>query len=147
MNQELLKKAREAKTAEELLKIAHDAGLTEFTEENARGYYDLLHQTGEMADSELEDAAGGCTQYYENTGKRIVTSGNLCAKRMDNDRLWVCRSCGMIAALCNCYPEPTEFEDFWGVVIRKTKESCGTCDFLHSNPNKLYFYCSQLGNW
>ncbi len=133
MNQELFKKAREAQSPEELIELAKEAGLPEITEENAREYYDLLHQTGEMTDSELENATGGCTQYYENTGKRLVTPGNLCAKRMDNDRLWVCRSCGMIAALCSCYPEPSYIEDTFGVVTRHTKFNCAVCKFYDSS--------------
>ncbi len=133
MNQELLNKAKEAKSPEELLKIAKESGMEDFTKENAREYYDLLHQTGEMTDSELENATGGCTQYYEDTGKRIVTSGNLCAERHDQDRLWICKSCGQIAALCHCYPEPSYIEESFGCVTRKTKYCCGACKFYNGS--------------
>lgn len=144
MNEEILAKARTAGSPEELLKIAQEGGIEGITEENAGEYFRLMHKSGEIPDDELKGTSGGAA--YDSEGCLIVTEGNLCRQR-NKKSIWRCKKCHQDESHCNCYPEPTEFEDFWGVVIRKTKESCGTCDFLHSNPNKLYFYCSQLGNW
>ena len=60
MTEDLLKKACEAKSPAELLKIAHDNGMSEFNEENAKAYFDMLNQHGEISEEELENAAGGC---------------------------------------------------------------------------------------
>ena len=60
MSEEILAKARKARSPDELFKMVKDSGFDGFTEENARGYFDLLHQSGEIADEELESAVGGC---------------------------------------------------------------------------------------
>ena len=64
MNEELLAKAKAAGSPEELLKLAHENGMSYFTEENANAYFNVLHQSGEIADEELENAAGGCGGGY-----------------------------------------------------------------------------------
>lgn len=60
MTKELLKKAFEAKSPEELLKLARENGVLEITEENAKAYFDAINQGGEVAEDELEGAVGGC---------------------------------------------------------------------------------------
>ena len=57
---ELLLKAKEAKSPEELLNIARASGMTDFTEENAKAYFNVLNQHGELADEEIDAAGGGC---------------------------------------------------------------------------------------
>lgn len=58
MDQEIIAKAKEAKSAEELLAMAKENGM-ELTEEEAEEYYDRLHASGELADDELDSVAGG----------------------------------------------------------------------------------------
>ena len=59
MNKELLAKAKEMKTPEELMALAKENGI-ELTEESAAAYFDRLHpQTGELSDDELDNVAGG----------------------------------------------------------------------------------------
>lgn len=59
MNEELVKKAKEAKTVEELLALAKENSI-ELTEEQAKACFDQLHSTsGELSDDELDDVAGG----------------------------------------------------------------------------------------
>lgn len=59
LNKELLAKAKNAKTPEELIALAKENG-TEMTEESAEAYYNLLHpQNGEVSDDELDNVAGG----------------------------------------------------------------------------------------
>ena len=58
-NPELLEKAKQAKSAEELLVLAEENG-TKMTEERAKTYYAHLHPTsGELSDEELDSVAGG----------------------------------------------------------------------------------------
>ena len=58
MNSELIAKAKEAKSAEELLAIAKENDI-EITEDEAKEYYDRLHASGELADDELDSVSGG----------------------------------------------------------------------------------------
>ncbi|MBQ5329416.1 MAG: Nif11-like leader peptide family RiPP precursor, partial [Oscillospiraceae bacterium] len=59
MNQELVNKARKAKSVEELLALAKENGI-ELTDEQAKEYFAQLNPTkGELSDDELEDVAGG----------------------------------------------------------------------------------------
>ena len=64
MNKELLAKAKEAKTPEELLSLAKENGV-ELTDESAQAYFDLIHpKTGEISDNELDNVSGGCGGGY-----------------------------------------------------------------------------------
>ena len=59
---ELLEKAKQAKSPEELLILAKENG-EELTEDSAKAYFDQLHKTGELTDDELDNVAGGgCVQ-------------------------------------------------------------------------------------
>ncbi len=65
MNKELLAKAKEMKTPEELMALAKENSM-ELTEESAKAYLDLLHpKTGELSDSELDNVSGGCGGGYD----------------------------------------------------------------------------------
>ena len=75
-NEEMILKAREAKSPDELLKIAHDAGMTDFTEENARVYFNALNQSGEMSDEEIDAAGGGCAVRAHD--QKMVSALNFC---------------------------------------------------------------------
>ena len=55
---ELIAKAKEAKSAEELLSLARENNI-ELTEEQAKECYDRLHSSGELTDDDLEKVAGG----------------------------------------------------------------------------------------
>ena len=56
---ELLEKAKQAKSAEELLTLAKENDI-ELTEENAKAYFEQLNTpTGELSDAELDNIAGG----------------------------------------------------------------------------------------
>ena len=57
---EQLKKAKAAKTAEELITLAKAEGI-EATEEQIKAQFDAMHKEGELADDELENVSGaGC---------------------------------------------------------------------------------------
>ena len=64
INQELLAKAKEAKTVEELMALAKENNI-ELTEEKAKEYFSKLHsETGEISDDELDNVSGGCGGGY-----------------------------------------------------------------------------------
>ena len=59
INQELLAKAKEAKTVEELMALAKENNI-ELTEEKVNEYFSKLHsETGEISDDELDNVSGG----------------------------------------------------------------------------------------
>ena len=55
---EMIEKAKTAKTAEELLAMAKAENI-EMTAEEAAKYFAELHKTGELSDEELDNVAGG----------------------------------------------------------------------------------------
>ena len=62
MNNELIAKAKHAKSPEELLALAKENGV-ELTEESAQAYFNQLNpKMGELADDELDNVAGGGCQ-------------------------------------------------------------------------------------
>ena len=70
-NNELLEKAKQTKSAEELLALAKENKI-EMTDEQAAAYYEQLHPTsGEIADDELENVAGGCCCDSLRNGDRV----------------------------------------------------------------------------
>lgn len=73
---ELIEKAKQAKSAEELLALAKENKI-EMTEEEAGAYYAQLHPTsGEISDDELDNVAGGGC--YAKDGRLVVTNGYHC---------------------------------------------------------------------
>ena len=85
LSNELLAKARAAKSPEELLALAkeNDIGLTE---EEAKAYFDQLHpQVGELSDDELDNVAGGAC--YARIDKTVVSAGHRCPH-------YFCKHCG-----------------------------------------------------
>ncbi len=77
---ELIAKAKGAKSAQELIAIAKENG-TELTKESAKAYFDQLHKTGELADDELDNVAGGGC--HNGDGRLITTIFNSCSH-------WIC---------------------------------------------------------
>lgn len=70
-NQELLEKAKQTKSAEELLAFAKENGM-EMTGEQAKSAYAKLHPTsGEVADDELDNVAGGGCGNSIRNGDRV----------------------------------------------------------------------------
>ena len=67
--EELILKAKTAKSEEELLALAKENGM-ELSEESVRAYFEQMHKTGELADDELDNVAGG---WCYNHGKPVVT--------------------------------------------------------------------------
>ena len=96
LNKELLAKAKNAKTPEELIALAKENG-TEMTEESAEAYYNLLHpQNGEVSDDELDNVSGGGCH---NGGKLVVSVMHYCDE-------WRCKDdgsqCDIDGILVNC---------------------------------------------
>ena len=77
-NSELFEKAKEAKSAEELLSLAKENGV-ELTKEEAQEYFAQLNKSGELSDEELDNVAGGgCQTSVGGESYTVVTSGKRC---------------------------------------------------------------------
>ena len=76
MAPELLKKARMAKNAAEIMDLAREAGMSLDLEE-ANGFLKELHTEGEMADDELDNVSGGvCSMDQKTMNKMSISAGN-----------------------------------------------------------------------
>ncbi len=141
MNKELLEKARAAESPEELLKLAHKVGMDDFTEENAKAYFETMHHSGEIADEDLDVSAGGC---YNSAGELNVTLGNLCSARNSATPQWICKQCKQPAALCRCLPEASDFEESLGFAFKsKVKNACETCEYIKTYLSGGNYICSN----
>lgn len=90
-----MKKAKTAKSADELFALAKENGI-ELNEEQAAAYYAQLHPvSGEMSDDELENVAGGGCNSGD--GRLVVTAGYKCLK-------FVCKNCGFTGTEYDCFP-------------------------------------------
>ena len=98
MNQELIIKAKAAKSVEELLELAK-ASNVELSEEQAKEYFAKLNSTkGELSDDELDDVSGGgCgeskTKYCPNCNSelRMISEGT---GNFSMKFYYLCDSCG-----------------------------------------------------
>ena len=95
MDQELLTRAKAAKTAEELLTLAKENGM-ELTEAEAKTYFDLL----ELSDDELDNVSGGGC--YSSGGRLKTTCGYKCRHYEDGPSTF-----GVKGTCCRCR--------YWGV--------------------------------
>ena len=84
INNEIMAKAKQAKSPEELMALAKENGI-ELTEEAASTYFNLLNPNmGELADDELDNiAGGGC----HNGGRLVVSVMHYCDE-------WRCKDDG-----------------------------------------------------
>ena len=98
MNQELIIKAKAAKSVEQLLELAK-ASNVELSEEQAKEYFAKLNPTkGELSDDELDDVSGGgCgeskTKYCPNCNSelRMISEGT---GNFSMKFYYLCDSCG-----------------------------------------------------
>ncbi len=124
---ELLEKAKQAKSPEELMALAKENG-TELTEESAGAYFEQLHKTGEVAEDELGNVSGGSC--YNSDGRQIVTVAYCCTaftckkcggKYLSTTYLPVCNECGY-SAMCDHCKSCTYEKGLWLCNHRKKKK-------------------------
>lgn len=116
-NEELLEKAKQAKSAEEILVLAKENGM-EVTREQAAAYYAQLNPvSGELSDDELDNVAGGgCggsnTDYLDDLygGECVYCPKHKCSK------------CGSQYGIYNCLLVP-----YAGSAVKLCMVDCETC--------------------
>lgn len=96
MNKELIAKAMEAKSPEELMALSKENGM-EMTEETANTYWGQLHpKSGELSDDELDNVAGGSC--YADDGYLKTTIGHRCKYYEDYEK----SDFGIRGTCCRC---------------------------------------------
>ncbi len=91
MTNELITKAKECKSVEELLELAKENNI-EMTAEEAEAKFAELNNDGELSDDEIENAAGGACGYTS-----VSIDGKyykLIDDRTDSCNKFTCRACG-----------------------------------------------------
>lgn len=97
---EIMAKAKEAKSPEELMALAKENGI-DITEEIVNEYFGRLHPAlGELSDEELDNVAGGGC--YSDGGRLKTTSGYRCKHYADGQSTY-----GIKGTCCRC--------KYWGV--------------------------------
>lgn len=81
---ELIEKARQANSPEELLVLAKENNF-ELSEDKAKEYFERLKNSGELSDEELDNVSGGGCYYKD--GRLVVTAFYLCKR-------YECEFCG-----------------------------------------------------
>ena len=96
LTQEMMEKARAAKTAEELLEIAKANGV-EMTEDEAKTYFAQLNpKSGELDDDMLDGVAGGIVQLINPSSSRLGGSDGDITSFQDGRTCPKCGSGSMI---------------------------------------------------
>ena len=77
MNEELIAKAKETKSVEELLALAKENEI-ELTEERAKEFFEQFHESGALSDEELDMVGGGCSTKVGDKEYTVVTNHTKC---------------------------------------------------------------------
>lgn len=88
LTNEMIQKAKEAKSAQELLALAEENGV-EMTEQEAIERFEALNAlSGELSDDELDNVAGGgCgSKKKDNTPPSLFNVGDLVVYKLNPDR-------------------------------------------------------------
>ena len=122
MNKELLAKAKETKTPEELMAFAKENNM-EMTEESAKAYFDLIHpKTGDIPESELDNVSGGGC--HADDGREIVRNA---ATKMS------------LQALALCSANAAAWRYATTANTAHTKKDCGFATKIATEKTKTYF--------
>lgn len=127
---ELIEKARQAKSAEELIARTKENGF-ELTEDEAKAYFEQLNKSGELSDDELDNVAGGGC--YRDDGRLVVTEQYSCKR-------FSCGYCGQEIAekhhLCA------------GAGGLKVFKRCADCKYSTLNGSVLFtLLCNHPDNY
>ena len=136
---ELILKAKEAGSAEELLKLAKESGI-EMDAEGASAYYAKLHKTGEIADDELDNVSGGGCNTSD--GHTVVTSGLKCFTGCyESNSYMVTAESGSQTRVMAEYHEMDNMQKRAAWAVFALEGECGQCRYLAFDGS--VGYCSK----
>lgn len=129
---EMMEKVRGAKSAEELLAMAKEIGMEDFTEESAKAYFALLQpKSGEVADDELANVTGGGCY---NKGELVVSLMTTACKDE-----YVCKHCGAGVA--------ASYQTQHGIAHACPKASSGMANYLCNSCRNCKYIKYERGLW
>ena len=132
---EIYKKAKGAKSPEELIDIARTSGV-ELTPEGAKTYFEAINHSGELSDDELDVSGGGCAVRAH--GQKMVSYLNSCSH-------WRCNACngnyGYDETWKRTYqiPKPEYLPE-------ESLQAC-TDNFHHHDCDDCYYVSYERGAW
>ncbi len=129
MTNEMIAKAKECKSAEELLELAKENNV-EMSAEEAAELFAKLNQEGELSDDELDSASGGSC--YVRGGWLVVTAFHSCG-------YWIHKGCGGDKDTCNCTGGMTRTGRPRGVT-----PECQSCKFVAKSGAR--YICKNENN-
>ena len=134
-NEETLAKAKQAKSVEELLTLSKESGV-EMTSEQAQDIFAQLNQkSGELADDELDNVAGGGC--YSPEGNLVVSALYVCD-------LWVCSGCGSTECKKEIHTYFASSTTTFNCINCGKAYSCLGCSYMFSQNGLLI--CSNPSN-
>ena len=139
LTQEIIEKAKAAKSAEELLAIAKENGIDMTADEAATYFSQLNPKYGELDDDDLDNVAGGACgkQGIDGVwGKEIKGSADYFAE------CWVCGKCGSTAL-----DAEWNNQAFSAKNIFYTQYYCGACGARAWCQSCKYFKTIDGKNW
>ncbi len=131
MTNKLITKAKECKSAEELLALAKENGI-EMSAEEAKAKYAELHNEGELSDDELDQAAGGGC--HKKDGRLSVTIAHYCDH-------FICKDCGKPSMRRPGHDMDTEGSCMCGGTMR---DVCNNCKYMSYESG--WWYCNNEAN-
>ena len=127
ITEEMIKKAKTAKSAEELIALAKKAEI-ELNEEEAKIYFKQLNpESGELSDDELDDVSGGGCK---NKGKTVVTNGCACFTGCYESNTYISPDGG---SSFHYNDSNWWIREQWDVWCLGEPGVCGTCRWLEFN--------------
>ena len=127
MNEEMIAKAKEAKSVEELITLAKENGV-ELNEEDAKMYFEQLNaKKGELSDDELSNVSGGgCETTVDGKKYTVVTAPCKCFTGQYLSNFVSSENLGMTVRTDN----PLLREIWVGKTGSKIENKCGSCAHL-----------------
>ena len=127
LKEEMIIKAKEAKSVEELIALAKENGI-ELTEEDAKMYFEQLNaKKGELSDDELDAVAGGgCETKVDGKKYTVVTAPCTCFTGQYLSNFVSSENLGMTVRTDN----PLLREIWVGKTGSKIENKCGSCAHL-----------------
>lgn len=129
LTSELIEKARQTGSVEELLSLAKENEI-ELSEDEAKAYFEQMNKSGELSDDELDNVAGGGC--YRDDGRLVVTEQHSCKR-------FRCAHCGQ---------ETTEGRHKCaGAGGLKIAKRCVECKYSDLNGVLFTLVCNHPNNY
>ncbi len=132
ISQELIAKAKKAKSAEEIMELAKENGI-EMSEETAKMYFEQISpKRGELSDEELDNVAGGGC--YSKDGHLWTTIGHKCKYYEES----ILNPTGVKGTCCRCkyWGQDPNVASLWTQIVDVIMDVVAPRQCYHPNNNK-----------